>query len=847
MNNALEFEYPPESGKRYRYADGTKRGIFIGMTKADQARQFEDWCAKGLIVPLGEASPKVEKQPATVQEPVALAAEPAAPTAAAPPAEPATPRDYAAAKGFDWKAEESWHEFYKRDCFGAFECVTFIKDNAPGIHKSDVDFSKKQDSLPERTARWYKRLAHCFDDDGRYTAQARKVETAAATVPTVRKASTAKIEEIVAKLCDKPPPGSGVAKYLQSRGLNPDNLPASVKCRPHPFKGQPCGLVGLASKGKDNVVVCLTQTYVTGEGEKAPPGGIVPDDRRRTWGAPRGNPVRMGAGELVLVEGIEDALSIYQNTECEAWACLGVDNLAHARVPKNSTVTIFRDGDAEDSRAADALSRAIGTFQKCGCKVMLTQTPPGEDANSVLVKQGAAALRALIDGAVEAEPVALVDVPTSAPALPWRDFKDKYGTPAVSLANTVIAIKALGIECRYNLFRHRVLIEYNGKSMTVQNLIGELTDDALGAIRSLINNTYRLDPGEPNVMAAVREVARDNAFDPVLDYLEQREKAWDGKPRLDAWLRDYCGSPDNQFISVAGAKHLIAGVRRARQPGVKYDNILVLESPEGRNKSTAIELLAGKEYFSDQTILGVKDKEAQENVQGIWIYEIADLSEVGKADVNHVKAFASRTTDRARKAYGRVREDVPRRFVPFGTTNDDRYLKSQTGNRRFLPAPVGRIDLEALARDRNQLWGEAAARESKGESIMLPEELWSVAAVEQEKRRETDPWEDVLTDIPEHVLVGPNGAPHQIVWCTETEERVRSADLMEHVLRVPPMAQTTNHGRRLATCMRLLGWETTESGTLQINGKSVRGYKRKRQFWTPTGQGAMPLGDSTLH
>ena len=64
-----------------------------------------------------------------------------------------------------------------------------------------------------------------------------------------------------------------------------------------------------------------------------------------------------------------------------------------------------------------------------------------------------------------------------------------------------------------------------------------------------------------------------------------------------------------------------------------------------------------------------------------------------------------------RLAYGRLTHEAPRHFIVVGTTNDERYLIDNTGNRRFWPVRVGDIDLEALARDRDQLWAEAAARE----------------------------------------------------------------------------------------------------------------------------------------
>jgi hypothetical protein len=96
------------------------------------------------------------------------------------------------------------------------------------------------------------------------------------------------------------------------------------------------------------------------------------------------------------------------------------------------------------------------------------------------------------------------------------------------------------------------------------------------------------------------------------------------------------------------------------------------------------------------------------------MHENADLAGMRRAEIEHVKAFASRQVDRARPAYGRVREDRPRRSIEWGTTNNDEYLLSQTGNRRFWPLKTGKIDLDALMRDREQLLGEAATYEAGG-------------------------------------------------------------------------------------------------------------------------------------
>jgi predicted P-loop ATPase len=395
----------------------------------------------------------------------------------------------------------------------------------------------------------------------------------------------------------------------------------------------------------------------------------------------------------------------------------------------------------------------------------------------------------------------------------FRDYL-KSGLPKPTLANAVIAIKALGIEARFDLFHHRTNVTYQGDVSTIHE--GLLTDYTVSATRSLINNTYRIDCGDANTFAAIQEIAWANAYDPVLNMLNDCQGKWDTVKRLDTWVMDYLGCEDTPFNRAIGRKVLIAACRRARNPGCKFDNITVLEGVEGTNKSTAIKILAGDENFSDQSIIGAKDKEVQEQLDGVWMHENADLAGMKRADVEHVKAFASRQVDRARRAYGRVREDLPRRSIEWGTTNNREYLLSQTGNRRFWPLETGKINIEALKLDRQQLLGEAATYEATGESITLDEHLWGDAREAQELRRVVDPWEDILDHMPATII-------HR---AGDGNERVASADVLLHVLEIPAAQQNSGHGQRLVHAMARVGWNRNKSGSVTINGRPARGYIR---------------------
>src|SRR5262249_34065384 len=164
----------------------------------------------------------------------------------------------------------------------------------------------------------------------------------------------------------------------------------------------------------------------------------------------------------------------------------------------------------------------------------------------------------------------------------------------------------------------------------------------------------------------------------------------------------------------------------------KSDHIVVWDnSPQGAGKSTVVLILAGEDNFSDQEILTLSSQEQQELIQGVWLYELSELSGLAKAEINKVKSFASRQFDRARPAYGRSRMDRPRRGIFFGTTNDPEYLQDLTGHPRLRPVRAGQIDLDAVRRDRDQLWAEAAAIEATGESLIIPEEPWSAVEIRQ--------------------------------------------------------------------------------------------------------------------
>ncbi|MDX6748795.1 VapE family protein [Geminicoccaceae bacterium 1502E] len=327
---------------------------------------------------------------------------------------------------------------------------------------------------------------------------------------------------------------------------------------------------------------------------------------------------------------------------------------------------------------------------------------------------------------------------------------------------------------------------------------------------------------------AVQHVAGENEHHPVREYLDGLR--WDGTPRLDTWLRDYLGVayPEHEaakvaYLKQAGRRFLISAVARVMRPGCKADHALILEGRERAGKSKAAAVLAVMaDWFTDQIAdLGTKD--SAQDLRGKWLIELGELSAMKRGDVERIKAFMSRSTDHYRASYGRRSTDFPRQCVFIGSTNEDSYLASQTGNRRFWPVRVGRIDTEALRQNREQLWAEAVVAFEAGENWWLDEEVEKAAAVEQDERRMGDPWEEPIAE-----------------WLATTKlDEVSTYDILLHALAVPHERQDAGKLKRVGAVMKqMAGWERVQR---RRNGSRCWVYERVTSDPDPDG----PTGDGT--
>jgi predicted P-loop ATPase len=134
--------------------------------------------------------------------------------------------------------------------------------------------------------------------------------------------------------------------------------------------------------------------------------------------------------------------------------------------------------------------------------------------------------------------------------------------------------------------------------------------------------------------------------------------------------------------------------------------------------------------------------------------------------------------------------ESPRQCVFAGTVNHTTYLRDETGGRRFWPVTCGRIDIDTVARDRDQLWAEAKARFDAGAPWWLESgELVQMASDQQMERYEGDPWEEVIA-----------------CWL-KARSSVSISEVLEKCLEKPQGLWTQTDKNRTARCLKALGWE----------------------------------------
>lgn len=370
----------------------------------------------------------------------------------------------------------------------------------------------------------------------------------------------------------------------------------------------------------------------------------------------------------------------------------------------------------------------------------------------------------------------------------------------------------------YDEFAHRIVMHRSPPM--AGSMVGEWGDGDTARAHIWLARHYGIRVSDKDLEGAILVTAEANAVHPVRDYLESLRGQWDGESRLRTWLNVvFTAEGDARYLEAVGVMWPVSAVARILRPGCKVDSVLILEGDQGLKKSTALKVLAG-EWFSDAP-MQLGDKDSYQLIQGVWVYELAELDALNKSEVTTAKAFFSQQHDRFRPPFAKSVKEFKRQCVVVGTTNQDEYLRDYSGNRRYWPVHcTRRTDLDWIRRNRTQLWAEAVYRFDQGEEWWIESEaLGRVFDEEQQKRLQRDPWEAIIQAHIDYKVKG--------------RDYVTSDELLTEAIGFTPPYIQQIHQQRISRIMRGLGYR---KGRRDCDG-------RRRQVYLVDSSAVAPVND----
>ena len=306
--------------------------------------------------------------------------------------------------------------------------------------------------------------------------------------------------------------------------------------------------------------------------------------------------------------------------------------------------------------------------------------------------------------------------------------------PHATLSNASLIIRrhqAFAKKFWLDSFRDRIFHTLEGEPK-------ELNDTIVRRVAAYVQESMQLPKFSVDVMFnGIVHAAECNARNSLLDWLNSLK--WDGVERLDDWLVDSLGLEKSAYTMAVSRNWPISMVARAFEPGCQADHMPILEDRMGEGKSSFLKILGGEWFGSITKPIG--DRAFIEDIQGLWLVEIPDMTGFGKREHSLILATVTTLTDRQRPPYGRTTQNYKRQCIFAATSETSDWLQEGRGSRRFWPltcGKVGRIDLDNLRGAREQVFAESVHRYKAGATWHeVPKEE---AEREQLARTSSDPW-----------------------------------------------------------------------------------------------------------
>lgn len=343
------------------------------------------------------------------------------------------------------------------------------------------------------------------------------------------------------------------------------------------------------------------------------------------------------------------------------------------------------------------------------------------------------------DFAVVLPPPRAAGAPPDPGPLPKFLRKERTGQIACTMDNLVKAIDRrdmTGMLVAHDRFRDEIMF-----SVDAGGAWQAFKDHDTTVMRIALERRGFEPPSKEAVRDAMLLVAQRNAFDSAQLWLGRQQH--DGAARVETFLPRYFGTDDTPYTRAVSRYIWTAMAGRVMEPGCQVDMAPILVGDQGLRKSSALAAMVPDRDFFAEISFSEKEDDLSRKMRGMLLGEIAEMKGLHGRDSEWIKAWMTKRHENWTPKFKEFNTRFPRRSLFIGTANKPELLVDKTGHRRWLPATVGEmVDVDAITRDRDQMWAEGAALfMAGGVDFQEAEEL---AKQEHDDYRLVDEWEPIV-------------------------------------------------------------------------------------------------------
>lgn len=342
---------------------------------------------------------------------------------------------------------------------------------------------------------------------------------------------------------------------------------------------------------------------------------------------------------------------------------------------------------------------------------------------------------------------------------------------------------------------------------------GSFVDAYNDEIANYIENQQEYDHvifDKNRIESAINIVSQRHAFNPMVDYMENAFKKYDGQRRLDDFFPKFLGVEKSAVTSLITRLWFMGGVAKVYHPLTKIDQSLDLVGSQGIGKTTLLQNLAPLGLYTDQ-FNSVTDKDDLGNLIGMFIVNDDEMAATSKSSFEEIKRFLTDNNFKYRPPYAKHPKQFVKKFIFARTTNNRTYLKDKTGTRRFLPLmthkslqklnPVTDLTPDYV----QQIWGETVwlYKQAKDPFLLSPKQN-ELLENHRKQFEYVDSAEDELADVLYNDFHNADFIPtHELMDKLYKYNDTKIRNLMDNVFN----------------------YESKKRG--YYNGKQVRGFKKR--------------------